>query len=239
MEAAIAAGRLLALKDAAAVAREAVRIWAAGARRPGGFRVAISGGKTPEGFFRMLASLQDLPWPTTEIFWVDERHVPPDHAESNYHLARAALLDHVPIPKSNIHPMPTGSSDPKSDAQDYEVLLRRKFLGQSWPSFDLVLLGLGDDGHTASLFPSDPALQESLRWVLATRSPQGVRDRLTLTIPALNQASKKVFLVCGSGKAGILKAVLDPQASAPLPARLITGALFLADREAAPWASQA
>jgi len=220
------------------VAREVVRIWAARACGPGGFRVALSGGKTPELLFRLLASLQDLPWSTTEIFWVDERHVPPDHAESNYRLAREALLDHVPIPKRNIHPMPTGANDPKSDAQDYEVMLRGEFLGQSWPRFDLALLGLGDDGHTASLFPGDPALREDLRWVCATQSPQGIRDRLTLSVPALNQASKKVFLVCGRGKAGILKAVLDPKESAPLPARLITGALFLADREAAPWASR-
>jgi len=231
-------GPLRPRRDAAAVAREAARIWARSARaavgRRGRFRVALSGGKTPQALFRLLAERhrQDLPWEKTEVFWVDERHVPHDHAQSNYGLARAALLDRVPIPPANIHPMPTGSADPGRDAAAYELLLRRAFPGLRWPRFDLVLLGLGEDGHTASLFPGDAAVRERERWARAARSPAGVRDRVTLTAPALNHAVLKLFLVCGPAKAAALRALACGARPRP-PAGLIVRPVILADREAA------
>jgi len=226
-------------QDAAAVAEAAARLWAHEAQAApsirGVFRVALSGGKTPELLLRLLSEerFRTLPWDKTEVYWTDERYVPHDHEESNYGLARELLLDHVPVPKDSIHPMPTGSGDPLRDAADYEDIMRRAFSDQAWPRFDLVILGLGEDGHTASLFPGDPALSEQTRWVAAARSPKGIRDRLTLTVPAINAARLKLFLVCGGEKSAILKAVWGPPARRPLPAQLISDCLALADRAAA------
>jgi 6-phosphogluconolactonase len=224
------------------VAEAAAKLWAqealAAASDRGVFRVALSGGKTPAPLFRLLgdARFQRLPWEKTEVYWVDERCVPHDHAGSNYRLARELLLDHVPVPKESIHPMPTASGDPARDAAAYEATLRRAFPGQVWPRFDLIILGLGEDGHTASLFPGAPAVSEQVRWVTAARSPQGIRDRLTWTIPSINAARLKLFLVCGEGKSAILKKVIDePGLRPPLSAQLITDCVALADRAAAPW----
>ena len=231
-------------KDAAEVAQEAADLWSHEARAAvacrGRFRLALSGGKTPETLFRLLCredfkpiDQAALPWDRTEVFWADERYVPHDHLASNYRLARELLLDHVPVPKANIHPMPTASGDPARDASDYEETLRRAFPGQLWPRFDLIILGLGEDGHTASLFPGAPTLSEQTRWVTAARSPQGIRDRLTLTVPSINAARLKLFLVCGPEKARILKAMGGAAARPPLPAQLISDGLVLADRTAA------
>jgi 6-phosphogluconolactonase len=201
--------------------------------------MALSGGHTPRLLFDVLTQerFRDLPWAKTELFWVDERYVPLDHADSNYRLAREALLDHVPIPKESIHPMPTAAGAPAVDAAAYEALLRQAFLrqafpGQDWPRLDLVLLGLGEDGHTASLFPGAAALLERRRWVCASQSPKGIRDRITLTLPVLNAARQKLFLVCGKSKAAVLKRALESSEEPPLPAGLIKEAVFLVDREA-------
>lgn len=198
----------------------------------GRFRVALSGGRTPQALFRLLDAA--LPWDRTDVFWVDERYVPHDHAESNFRLAKKLLLDRVPVPAGNIHPMPTGSGDPARDAAGYEQTLRAAFPGAPWPGFDLVLLGLGDDGHTASLFPNDAALLERTRWAAAARSPHGVRDRITLTVPAINAARLKLLLACGEGKAAILtKAVREPAPQPLLPIQLFSDILVLADLPAA------
>ena len=205
----------------------------------GVFRVALSGGKTPEALFRLLSqhSFKLLPWEMTEVYWVDERYVPPDHAESNYRLARELLLERVPIPPDCVHAMPTGSGDPPRDAAAYETILRAAFPGEAWPVFDLALLGLGEDGHTASLFPSQPELSEKVRWVVASRSPKGIPDRITLTVPAIDHARSVVFLVSGAAKATVFREVYSAvQPRADLPATFIRPAagrlLFLADQAA-------
>ncbi|MCX5797649.1 MAG: 6-phosphogluconolactonase [Elusimicrobia bacterium] len=226
------------------MAEAAAELWAQQARTASGsrgvFRVALSGGRTPELLFGLLTEerFQSLPWEKTEVFWVDERYVPYDDQESNYRLARESLLDRVPILKESIHPMPTGSGDPARDAAAYEALLRGRFPGQSWPSFDLCLLGLGEDGHTASLFPGGPELAERHGWVAASRSPKGVADRLTLTMPVLLGSRLRLLLACGRGKSAVVKAVLGPVADPPLlPAQMVWHGegrgVFLIDQEAA------
>jgi 6-phosphogluconolactonase len=205
---------------------EAARIWAERAffclDRQGAFRVALSGGRTPELLFRLLAEarFQRLPWDKTEVFWVDERRVPYDRPESNYRLARELLLDKVPLARGRIHPMPTGSGEPAEDAAAYEALLRKTFPGRAWPGLDLCLLGLGEDGHTASLFPGGPELAERRRWVAATRSPKGVAGRLTLTLPALWASGLRLFLACGREKSAAVRAVLGPAQPPMLPAQM-------------------
>ncbi|MBI5241910.1 MAG: 6-phosphogluconolactonase [Elusimicrobia bacterium] len=227
------------------MAREAAAIWSHESRAAvacrGRFRVALCGGRTPAPLFRLLAredfrpvDQPALPWDRTDVFWADERYVPHSHAESNFRLAKETLLDHVPVPPENVFPMPTASGDPARDAADYGKTLRRAFPGQAWPRFDLVLLGLGEDGHTASLFPGDAALSERTGWVARARAPKGVRDRLTLTVPALNAARLKLLLACGEAKSAVLRRLVwepDPQPS--LPVGLVEDLLVLTDRAAA------
>ncbi|MDD5627571.1 MAG: 6-phosphogluconolactonase [Elusimicrobia bacterium] len=228
------------LADAAAVASRACELWRRQARASvaarGVFRAALSGGRTPALLFERLAAAA-LPWKSTELFWVDERYVPHGHAESNFALARELLLGRVPIPEAQVHPMPTGSGEPARDAAAYEALLRTVFAGRSWPGFDLCLLGLGEDGHTASLFPGGPELVEKRRWVLATRSPKGVADRLSLSIPALVRSGLCLFLACGTEKSAAFKAALGRPAGPASPARLVWSAaargVFLLDKQAA------
>jgi len=192
--------------------------------------VALSGGRTPEALFRLLDA--GLPWDRTDVFWVDERYVPHGHPESNFRMAKELLLDRVPVPAGNIHPMPTGSGDPARDAAAYEELLR-KTLTDPKRTFDFTLLGLGEDGHTASLFPGGPELVERERWVAVSRSPKGIPDRLTLTVPALTRSALKVLLVCGQEKAAVLRRMVHEHAQPPaLPAQYIKGAVVIADEAA-------
>ena len=158
-------------------------------------------------------------------------------SHSNYRMARETLLDHVPCPAGNVHPMPTGLPDPEAAARDYEETLRTYF-SKGWPRFDLVLLGLGDEGHTASLFPGSPALEETKRWVVAVKAPAEPPLRLTLTLPALTQAANVYFLVTGSNKAQALHHVLsgspDPKNYPASGVRLARGTvIWWVDREAA------
>jgi len=225
------------------LAEAAARLWAeasgAAVSARGIFRIALSGGRTPQALFRFLAEKysNQLPWEKTELYWCDERSVPQDHEQSNYRLAREALLDRVAIPSANVHPVPTGSNDPKRDAAAYETVLRQAFTDQAWPALDLALLGLGADGHTASLFPGEAALLERDLWVSAARAPVGVPERITLTVPALNGSRLVVFLVAGTDKAQILRTVLTDRGRPPLPAQMIKPSsgrvLFLADQDAA------
>ncbi len=188
---------------AALFAREAQRA----VRRSGRFIVALAGGQTPRPTYEQLAHpacREVVPWEAIHVFWGDERCVPFTDPRSNARMAWEALLRHVPIPPDHIHPIAC-EGDPAVAALRYETLLRR-FFGEAPPRFDLILLGLGEDGHTASLFPFHDALEEQARWAVAVETTDP--PRVTLTFPLLNQARRVVFLVTGANKAAILRAVL-------------------------------
>lgn len=200
--------------------------------------LVLSGGSTPRTMYGLLASRfrEQIPWAHVHVFWGDERYVPPDDAQSNYRMAKETLLDHVPCPAANVHPMPTHFSDPDAAARDYEATLRSYFSGAP-PAFDLVLLGLGPEGHTASLFPGSPALAEATRWVMAVTAPADPAVRLTLTFAVLNQAANVQFLVTGSNKARALHHILsgtaDPHTCPAAGVRLAAGTLiWWVDRDA-------
>jgi 6-phosphogluconolactonase len=201
--------------------------------------LVLSGGSTPRTLYGLLASqfAKDIPWAQLHIFWGDERYVPPVDPASNYRMAKEALLDHVPCPRANIHPMPTHFPSPDAAARDYEATVRGFFPGQR-PCFDLVLLGLGTDGHTASLFPGSPVLEETARWVRAAAAPADPPTRLTLTWPALTGARNIYVLVAGSNKAPALRHVFgdapDPRACPAARIRLAEGSvIWWVDRDAA------
>jgi 6-phosphogluconolactonase len=189
----------------------------------GRFSVALSGGSTPGALYRLLSEppfREAIAWPRVHLFWGDERFVPADHPDSNYRLAREAFISRVPIPAGNVHPMPTEGSDPDAAAARYEETLRRFFAPP--PRFDLVLLGLGADGHTASLFPGSPALDEDGRLVVAVHVPKLDTWRLTLTPPALRSARHVMILVSGLDKASVLREVMEgPYDPHRLPAQLV------------------
>jgi 6-phosphogluconolactonase len=185
----------------------------------GRFRVALSGGSTPKGAYAELASKElrtRVQWSSVDVLWGDERCVPPDHPDSNYRMANEALLSSVPIPPANVHRMPEGPS-PEQAAERYATVLREVFRlsREGLPRFDLILLGLGEDGHTASLFPGSGAAAESGRIVASSGVKKGGHYRLTLTLPVINNAAAVAFLVSGKRKSAVLRAVL---AGGPLPA---------------------
>lgn len=191
-------------------------------------RVAISGGSTPRAMFELLADpsqpfLAKVPWERLHLFWVDERCVPPDNPESNYRMTNQAMLAHVPLPANQIYRM-EGELDPEIAAARYESTIRNAFRleGAETPTFDLILLGMGDDGHTASLFPHTEALNEMARIAIANHVPQKDTWRVTLTWPVINQGREVAFLIEGSAKAQVLHDVLlgpyDPDSK---PSQLI------------------
>jgi 6-phosphogluconolactonase len=177
--------------------------------------LVLSGGSTPRPALEQLATVyrDRVPWDRVHLFWGDERFVPHDDPRSNARMAREALIDHVPCPPANVHPIPTGLPSADAAALRYEDTLRGHF-PQGHPAFDLVLLGLGDDAHTASVFPGSPALDEPSRWVMAVVAPVEPRLRITLTMRTLISASRVFVLVSGTSKATALSHALDP-ASAP------------------------
>jgi 6-phosphogluconolactonase len=189
----------------------------------GRFSVALAGGATPRRTYELLAApplVNQAPWDRVHVFWGDERCVPLTDPRSNARLAKAAWLDRVPIPAAQIHPI-NCASDPAAAARQYETKLRKFFAGQP-PILDLILLGLGEDGHTASLFPGTLALAECERWVAAVNVAHQDLNRITLTVPLINQAAMVVFLVAGGAKAGILRQALHgPRDPVRLPAQLI------------------
>lgn len=194
----------------------------------GVFRIVLSGGETPRRLYETLAvetRYAALPWERTHVFWGDERYVAPDDVESNYRMAHDALLSRVPIPAGNVHPMRTDAPDPERAARDYEAVIRDACaLGPGeWPRFDLVLLGIGEDGHTASLFPGSPVLHEPHRLVAAVRTeakPPPVR--LTLTLPVFAHAAAVAFLAAGAAKAAAVAAAIQPPPDGmPPPAGLV------------------
>lgn len=176
----------------------------------GFFSLVLAGGSTPKVLYEACAR-QTWSWDRCHIFWGDERYVPPDHPDSNEGMARRAWLDQVPIPRGQIHPMPTAAGDPSQDAQTYQQTLQTFFANHPAGGgvFDMVLLGMGDDGHTASLFPHTAALDIDDR--LVTVGIKGGEPRLTLTYPPLNQARSVLFLVTGTNKQPALTQVFAPQ----------------------------
>jgi 6-phosphogluconolactonase len=182
----------------------------------GFFTVALSGGSTPKKLYSLLASEASsfrakVPWDKIHFFWGDERHVSPDHSDSNYRMVYEAMLSKVPVPLENIHRIKAENPDAPGAAEDYEQMLREFFRlepGQL-PHFDLVLLGMGPDGHLASLFPETEALFEDKRLVTAPWVEKFNSYRITLTTPVLNNAAFITFLVTGEEKAGTLRAVLQ------------------------------
>jgi 6-phosphogluconolactonase len=183
--------------------------------------IALSGGSTPKPLYEKLAE-QDLPWDKIHVFWGDERYVPADHPDSNYRMARLAWLDQVPFPAENIHPMPTSESDPAIAAQKHEGELQTFFHTQpgEFPVFDVVLLGIGDDAHTASLFPHTEALQ--VRDRLITVGNKEGQPRITFTAPLINRARAVLFVVSGANKQPALSQIFAETADEnTYPARLI------------------
>lgn len=232
-------------EDLGALVEEAaawfVRGAAAAVAARGRCTVALSGGATPTPLYELLATpdwRERVSWPQLHLFWGDERFVPPDDARSNYGVVRRVLLPHVRIPSGNVHPVPTGAGTPEQAAARYEEAIRRFVGGAALPAFDLVLLGLGDDGHTASLFPHSALLRVEDRLVAADSVRRAGTFRITMTVPLLNAARQATFLVSGASKAGVLREVVagdrDPDR---LPAQLVrpsNGSLqWLVDRAAA------
>jgi 6-phosphogluconolactonase len=218
--------------DTAALAQRAaqhfVEMAAEAVARNGMARFAISGGSTPKAAFKLLADPNQpwrsrMPWDKLDLYWVDERTVPPDHPESNYRMTREALLDHVPLSPEQVHRM-EGELEPEVAAARYESLLRNNFRleGAEVPRFDLVALGMGDDGHTASIFPHTDAIHTLGRLVTANQVPQKDTWRLTLTWPVINKASSVFFLIGGADKAPVLRNVfMGPHDPESLPSQLI------------------
>ena len=212
----------------------------AAAAKPGRFAVALSGGATPRRLYEILAEPAcsgRLAWERLHWFWGDERWVARDDPRSNRRMAEEALLSRAPVPRQNIHAIATGGADPAASARAYEQELKHFYgaerLDPSRPLFDVVLLGLGEDGHTASLFPDSPNLQERVRWT-AVAHPAGLEARITLTYPALESTAAAAFLVSGRGKQAILRRFLRGDHSLPAVHLKPQGALkVFADRAAA------
>jgi 6-phosphogluconolactonase len=185
-------------------------------RQRGRFAIALAGGRTPTKLYTLWAHAENYgvrtPWDRVHLFWSDERYVPHDDPASNYRMARETLIDHVSIPAGNVHAMPTDSPEPAKAADAYEIELR-SFFGAGAPAFDLQLLGLGVEGHTASLFPGSPALEEKERWVAAVEVAAKLPRRLTLTPMVFNQGRNTFFLVSGADKRDILATLRSEPAS--------------------------
>ena len=237
---------VVVLEDAAAVAREGAARFVALAREAigarGAFHVALSGGKTPAALFRVLAAddvRPGLDWNRIHLYWSDERAVPPSHADSNYGMANRELIGKISIPSGNVHRMEAERSDADRAAQEYETLLRKKLPAGpgGFPCFDLVYLGMGPDGHTASLFPGSAGLNEKTRGVIF--QPVIIADgtpaqRMTFTFPLLNAARVVIFLVTGADKTQRLREVLEGTHTPPYPSQGVRPSagerIFLADR---------
>jgi len=229
------------------VARAAARMfvdyaWQSIARH-GQFMVALSGGNTPRMLFEILASAEfrgQVDWAKVHVFWSDERAVPPESAESNFGMARRELLLRVGVPPANVHRMEAEKPNIGRAAHEYEEVLR-KYLeldDRGFPKFHLIFLGLGADGHTASLFPGTRVTRQTSRWVSTPMVAKLNARRMTLTLPVLDAAMRVVFLVAGREKAEILHAVLQTKADPPYPAQLVQPRdnslkIFLVDEAAA------
>ncbi len=239
---------IVALPDRAALAEQAAERFVSIARNAMAvremFTVALSGGSTPRDLYALLATPKfstQIQWTYTHVFFGDERAVPPHHPDSNYRMANEALISKIPIPQENVHRI-LGESKPDDAARVYEQILREFFAPTlsrvGVPRFDLILLGLGADGHTASLFPHTPALRETARWVIAYFVDETKKNRITLTAPVINAAENILFLVAGAEKVQAVRAVLrGDYRPDDFPAQLIQPTqgrvVWLLDREAA------
>ncbi len=217
--------RVEVLPDQAALIRRSLELTTnkiqAAIRERGRCTIALSGGSTPKPLYEAIAA-QQLPWDKIHIFWGDERYVAPDHADSNQLMARRAWLDRVDIPAANIHPVPTEKPDPANAAREYEEHLTQFFQTTpgELPVMDVILLGMGDDGHTASLFPHTEALK--VRDYLITVGNKDGQPRITFTAPLINQARCVMFIVAGDNKRPALAQIFAPIADDfSYPARLI------------------
>ncbi|KAA0230265.1 6-phosphogluconolactonase [candidate division KSB1 bacterium] len=219
------------LEDVATVAQRAAAEFAAlsaeAIRQRGRFSVALAGGSTPKQMYRLLAIAplsEKINWQHIHLFWGDERCVPPEHGDSNYRMVHEALIQKIALPAANIHRMPAEYRDLNAAAGSYANELRIFFKSDSaaMPRFDLILLGMGADGHTASLFPETAALAERQRWVVANEVPQLQTHRLTLTFPVINAAAQVWFLATGAEKAEMVAlAVQQKRSSRKIPAQLV------------------
>jgi 6-phosphogluconolactonase len=226
----------------AAAAEEVVRAAKEAVAQRGRFTIALSGGSTPKSLYNLLATnaRNALPWERMFFFWGDERHVPPTDPDSNYRMADETLLSKIPVAAANVFRIPAENPDAAAVAAAYEQTLRKFFqLGpEQFPTFDLILLGMGPDGHTASLFPGTKALQEKKRLVVANWVEKLKTSRITLTLPVLNAARSVAFLVSGTDKASVLRAVLEEDVPAEqYPSKLVRPTegklIWLVDRAAA------
>lgn len=191
----------------------------------GRFTIALSGGTTPRTLYGLLGSepyRSQIDWALVDIFWSDERCVPPDSPDSNYHMAQEVLLSRIPIPAQQVHYMPADQPDRDAASQAYAEEMQRTFGTNGIPSFDLIQLGMGPEGHTASLFPHQASLHEQQRLVIPVSVPKPPPDRLTFTPPVLNAARNVLFLVTGADKADALHAVLEgPYQPDEYPAQIV------------------
>jgi 6-phosphogluconolactonase len=222
----------------AAAAREIVDAAAAAVGQRGRFMVALAGGQTPRPLYQLFSrEYRDaVAWASTDVCFGDERCVPPHNPASNFRMIWSTLLAHVPIVEERVHRIP-GELGPDAAARDYDARLRRLFVDDATtPTFDVAIMGVGADGHTASLFPGDPALEERKRWAAPALGPPDVkaRERVTLTLPVLNRARLVLFLCSGAEKRDVVSRILSG-AAPDLPAAQAHGAhrtLWLLDRAA-------
>ncbi len=232
-------GDIVVLADAAAVARHVANwLLEKALAKQGRFALGLSGGSTPKTLYALLATDEfrdHFPWDRTHIFFGDERFVPQDHPDSNYRMAREAMLSHVPIPDAQVHPWQT-DGDPEHSALHYADTLKRFYgsdtLDPANPLFDVQLLGLGEDGHTASLFPGVAALQERTAWTAAVVGAKP-EPRLTLTYPVLDSAATVAFLAVGAGKRDILARAIAGDPALPAVHVVPVGTRVLFTDEAA------
>jgi 6-phosphogluconolactonase len=222
---------VLVCADGQALARAAARLFVEAAwqaiAKDKKFCVALSGGKTPAAFFRILATPEyraQVDWQRVHLFWGDERPVPPENEESNYGMARRELIIRVGIPSGNVHRMHAEDENIGHAAQAYEDTMRRVLprTDHGFPRFHLIFLGVGPEGHTASIFPGVRGLRDTSRWVSTPMVPKVGTRRMTFTLPVLNAAERVVFLMGGPDKAEILLDVLTVKHDPPLPAQLVT-----------------
>jgi len=231
----------LSLQAAMGFVREARRT----VETEGRFTVCLSGGSTPRATYSLLAKeplRTEVPWNAVHIFWGDERCIPLDQRDNHYTMTYDLMLSKVPIPAQNIHRMRGEAKDPEEAAKDYEAMLGSFFRlrPNEFPNFDLILLGMGEDGHTASLYPGTPGLKETRRLVISHYVPQRRQRRLTLTIPTINHARQVMFLVAGAAKAHALREVwADEAPGLNLPSAYVKPdrgrVVWLVDQDAARW----
>jgi 6-phosphogluconolactonase len=207
-----------------AAAEEFIGLGRAAIGAQGRFTVALSGGSTPKALYSLLATnYANFAWNRTFLFFGDERHVPPTDPESNYRMVNESLLTKIAIPAGNVFRVAAENPDAAAAAAEYEAQLRQFFELKpgEFPRFDLILLGMGPDGHTASLFPDSAALEENSRVVVANWVAKFNTDRITFTFPVLNRAAEVMFMACGADKADILHQVLEGNNTPPLPSQRV------------------